>query len=212
MESYISKAIIKHLNRKPIPLKIFTNLQNRYSETHRYYHTWKHIEQLTKQYEKIENKLSYKGAVFVALLYHDAIYDTHSSQNEAKSAELLIDDLTNYLEPDDCSFAVTLIQATKNHTMPIAVQNDARREDCKLFLDMDMSILGSHIEEYEEYSRNIRNEYLHVAYEKYKIGRLAVLDTFMKRSKIYFSDYYHNMLEHNARANMQLEITKLRAI
>ena len=59
-----------------------------YSEPHRAYHTWEHVEALLGHFGQLD-WFDPKG-VEIAVYYHDAIYDPLSSSNEADSADLMV--------------------------------------------------------------------------------------------------------------------------
>jgi predicted metal-dependent HD superfamily phosphohydrolase len=74
--------------------------------------------------------------VELAIWFHDAIYDTHSQENEERSAELAS---RRILEAgggaDLVKSVVGLILATKAHDAALI-------QDAALLIDVDLSILG----------------------------------------------------------------------
>ena len=69
---------------------------------------------------------------------------------------------------------------------------DSCDEDLKLFIDMDMSILGRDHTTYLEYCKNIRKEYIHVEINEFCIKRSKFLRDTTTTKKIYHSQYYAN--------------------
>ena len=72
--------------------ELWTQLEQRYSEEHRFYHTLRHIASLlTMSAEAMKcdpPKLSSPDTVDWAILYHDVVYDAKSKTNEEDSADL----------------------------------------------------------------------------------------------------------------------------
>lgn len=66
-----------------------------------------------------------------------------------------------------------MILATKKHEL----LNDSA--DLKLFLDFDLSILGTSAEVYQRYSQAIRKEYSWGPYFLYRKGRKKILENFL---------------------------------
>jgi predicted metal-dependent HD superfamily phosphohydrolase len=103
-----------------------------------------------------------------------------------------------------------LIKATIHHTIPAKDELPADLPITILgyFLDLDLAILASSAEEYEEYSSRIRQEYVHVCAEDYREGRSKVLRKFLERDKLFFGDN-KDMDEAQARLNLAAEINAL---
>src|SRR3990167_1800324 len=68
----------------------YLDLRTRYLESHRKYHTWKHIVDGLEEFEPVQGLALHPEEVKLAYYFHDAIYDTkvNDSINVGKSAEL----------------------------------------------------------------------------------------------------------------------------
>jgi predicted metal-dependent HD superfamily phosphohydrolase len=95
------------------------------------------------------------------------------------------------------------ILATKEH------KGEGLTKDGKLFLDADLFILGTPEDIYKEYSKAIRKEYGWVPSFLYKRGRKKLLENFIKRDRIYFTDEMFEMFEIKARQNIVEELVSL---
>ena len=93
-----------------------------------------------------------------------------------------------------------------NMTMPSLLQNTSLTT---LFLDLDRSILGTSTEEYDVYSKAIRQEYIHYPWDEYRSGRVSVLQGFLNRERLFFTDHFHAQFENIARENINREIRSL---
>jgi predicted metal-dependent HD superfamily phosphohydrolase len=176
-----------------------------YSEKHRAYHNLNHIKSLLDFFENFSKFIKDKPCVFFAIWFHDAIYDPQKKDNEKQSAELAVKFLkTLSLPVEKISKIERMILATEKHS---AEELDA---DGKLFLDFDLGILGAESEIYKEYAKAIREEYSFVSEEDYKIGRGRILQNFLKRETIYFTDVMREKFETKANENIENEILELK--
>lgn len=177
--------------------RIGADLRARYAEPHRRYHTLAHIEAIFPLVRGTRASL--------AAWFHDAIYDTQRHDNEVRSAELAVTAL-GALRFDDATIAAVeqMIAATARHD-PNGLDEDGLR-----FLDADLSILGADAPRYDEYARQIREEYAWVPEPVYRTERATVLAHFLERPAIYFTSELRERFEATARANVSAEIERLR--
>jgi predicted metal-dependent HD superfamily phosphohydrolase len=118
----------------------------------------------------------------------------------------------NSLFKNGIKSAVTcLIKATIKHTIPPAHEIPAVLSSAIVgdFLDLDLAVLASPAEEYEGYSKQIRQEYIHVSAEDYRNGRTKVLHNFIGRQRLFFGEN-QEMNEAQARSNLAAEIKRLK--
>ena len=192
----------------PPPAYLIEDLKRRYSEPHRAYHTWAHIEALLGHAQN-NARLIHRPTPFLwALLWHDAIYDPHRSDNEEQSAELLHENARGLLSESDLLLAESLIRATAKHEIPSNLISDDRA-DCGLFLDLDLSILASSQASFDRYEDGIRREYSHVPLALFTATRAAILRRFLDRASLYFTPALASPWEEPARANLARSIAKL---
>jgi predicted metal-dependent HD superfamily phosphohydrolase len=76
-------------------------------------------------------------------------------------------------------------------------------------LDFDLSILGQDWEIYEAYIQNIRKEYKLYPDFLYNPSRRKILENFLKRKSLFFTEKYQDILEDKARVNLIREIKLL---
>lgn len=185
---------------------LWQNIATHYNETVRVYHNLAHLQQLFIQLEQVKNHLKQPHINALALFYHDVIYNPLRTDNELKSAEYALDDLSAYLSAEQCQRVYQLIMMTADHQL-----DDARDNDGAFLLDMDLSILGTDWPEYKKYAQAIRQEYAHVPLADYKVGRAKVLTGLRDRTRLYLTDYYYQRLEKQARENIKHEVNLLHA-
>lgn len=120
------------------------------------------------------------------------------------------DDGSVVLDSSNVDTVSRWILQTKSHSLS---HSDLTGTDCdeSLFLDLDLSILGAEAHVYEQYSHNIRREYNFYELQAYRIGRSKILSSFLERQRIYYSSFFHNLFEVQARANLSHELAFLQS-
>jgi predicted metal-dependent HD superfamily phosphohydrolase len=183
---------------------LFNSIVEYYSEKNRAYHNLSHIQSLLSLSESLSDKIQNPDALYFAIWFHDIIYDTKRSDNEEKSAEFAVDALASLGIPEQTiALAREMILATKHH------RGADLSWDTKAFLDLDTSILGAPEEIYKEYGRAIRREYSWVPDFLYRKGRVKILNDFLGRERIYYTEEIASKYELQARQNIAAEVRAL---
>lgn len=149
---------------------------------------------------------------WLALLYHDAVYEAGRSDNEARSAQLAREHIERWLRGQgvDAERVAALIELTARHGALSATDFEGDplvRDTCNL-LDCDMAILGADRARFDAYDAAIAAEYRAVVPGwLYRIKRRAFLKTLLKRERIYLGEFFHARLEAAARANLRRAVT-----
>src|SRR5687767_15987416 len=105
-------------NNPLIGEELKTELSALYRLPGRHYHGLAHIEALLALADECHGELADPQAVEAAIWFHDAIYDSRRSDNEARSASLAADKLSSRASPEQMSRIVAMIEATATHTLP----------------------------------------------------------------------------------------------
>ena len=143
------------------------------------------------------------AAVELAIWYHDAIYDPAASDNEARSAALLRHEMADLADPALLDAAEAMVRRTAGHTLPPELSGP-RRDDCALFLDLDLAVLGAPPEAYAAYEQGIAAEYLPLhGPAAYRAGRAAFLRGMLNRPRLFHTGRFHAALDGPARANLR---------
>jgi predicted metal-dependent HD superfamily phosphohydrolase len=179
-----------------------------YSGGDRHYHDLRHIETLLALAEEHAREITDNQAVEAAIWLHDAVYDPRKADNEAHSAELAIELLAGVAADERLESIAAMIRASANHRVPVSMQAPAA-DDCALFLDMDLAILGSPAEEFAAYERAVRREYDWVPEKEWLAGRSQVLRNFLARPFIYASPQFQRSREAAARSNLKRSLALL---
>jgi len=183
-------------------------LRRAYAAPERHYHGLRHIEALLGLAEQRASAIADRDAVDAAIWFHDAIYDTRRSDNEERSAELATARLAGTAERDRIALIAAMIRATAGHAVP-AFADAAAAQDCALFLDMDLAILGSAPADFEAYEQAVRREYDWVSEPQWIAGRRAVLAGFLARPAIYATAAFRATHEAAARRNLAEAMARL---
>jgi predicted metal-dependent HD superfamily phosphohydrolase len=181
------------------PSTLAEALNAAYSQPHRYYHTLQHLQECLSLLTQLQHLAIQPEQIALALYFHDAVYDVHGSDNEAKSAAWA----TRLLHEIGAASVLiarieTLIMATQHHTPSLSSDTDSQ-----LLVDIDLAILGREPTRFAEYEQQIRQEYHWVSTEQFKQGRGQVLRSFLERPTIYHTDYFRQHFEPQARENIQ---------
>lgn len=173
-----------------------------YAEPHRAYHTAAHIHEVLHWFDTIWDEVGWRdpASVYLAVVFHDAVYDPTRHDNEARSAELA------HQLAGAGPRVVELIELTARHGRldPADVDHDAAH-----FLDSDTAILGAPAQVFDAYDAAIAREYAHVEPASYRAGRRSFLEGMIARPRIFLTDFFHTRLEAAARANLARAIARL---
>jgi predicted metal-dependent HD superfamily phosphohydrolase len=190
----------------PGALTLGTDLQRRWSEPHRHYHTLDHLAAVLDRVDELGAYAADLRTVRLAAFFHDAVYDPTRVDNEWRSAQLAEDKLPDLGLSGTASAAVArLVQLTATHD-PVA--GDA---DGAVLCDADLAVLAVEPAAYASYASGVRAEYAHVDEPTFRKGRAAVLETLISRPRLFRTQYGTDHWENAARRNVEAELTLLLA-
>lgn len=186
--------------------KCLFSLLNAYNEPHRHYHNTDHIRdavmelELSLAFYDAELKLD-STMLFLAIIYHDYIYEPKNHDNEIRSAQAAYDDMV-YMgySSGQAGVVADLICATKHH-LP------SRKEESYI-IDADLGILSENRLRYTTYIKQIRQEYDFVTYDFWRENRAKFLEDYLEREQIYTLPQ-NFVLNEPAFANMRWELEQI---
>ena len=177
-----------------------------YSDWNRHYHNLSHIFSLLKLREVFSVFFNKKNHVDLAIWFHDIVYNCKFKDNEIRSLNLFKELMDNRINYFDLEYVSKLILSTEKH-LPKLPQDI----DNQLFLDLDLSILAAKKNDFKKYREGIMEEYMPChSFSVFNSGRLKVLNKFLDRESIYFSDLFKEKFEKTARENILWEISDLK--
>lgn len=192
-----------------LPEALLEQIKQLHAGPERGYHGWSHPLALLKLFAEIEPHLHDPLAVRCAILLHDAIYEPRRTDNEQRSAELAAQLLKGVVPDDTLARTLRMIEATARHMIPASLPA-TEAEDMAHFLDMDLSILGARDYVFDRYEGGVRYEYRDIPALAFRQGRAAILEKFLERDTLYFSDWGRARFEVPARRNLKRSIEQLR--
>lgn len=186
---------------------IFANLIKAYSDSARHYHNLYHLQHILNSLTEVRESIVNFPALQLCAWFHDYIYTPQAIDNEMESAiaaEKILSRLK--IDFDTLRLVQQIILSTRKH------EPFLKETDNLIFLDVDLSILGTSPNKYLAYSQAIRKEYSHLSDRDYQKGRKQILTQFLARKRIYHTDYFYKRLEFSAKRNLQTEINSLVSI
>ena len=184
--------------------ELFKKIAEKYQTENRKYHNFEHIEKMIAFLQTYEQEIKDGVGVKLATYLHDVVYDTKVKDNEEQSAQYAQNYFVQLGIPENIiAHVLDLIRATTNHEV---IDGDT---DSAIVLDADLAILGSGAAEYDKYAAKIRQEYAWVPEDQYRLGRRNVLESFLNKSRIYFTERAGKDLEQQARKNIERELAML---
>lgn len=158
---------------RDLKIEDLSSLMDRYNEEHRFYHNWKHIEDLLSQLDKRD--LSENDILLLATIFHDAVYDPKATDNEEKSVELF-EELYGGGDAIVKEEVKKIILDTKTHKPTSKLS--------EIFCAMDMDILRQPLDKLIEYENKIFKEFQCHDWKLYKEGRVQILRSLQKGSEL----------------------------
>ncbi len=196
-------ALWNHLGLSTLPPRLYEDLVARYCEPHRRYHTLQHLDECLEQLDDLRGLAERPDEVEMALWFHDAIYDVRRHDNEQRSAEWARESLLGGGVARDVADRVYALVTATDHRSP------PQGRDAEIIVDIDLAILGAEPGRFEEYERQIREEYDWVTEEVFRCERGRILAGFLARPRIFRTDYFHERHEARARKNIGRAIQRL---
>lgn len=176
--------------------EVAEELERRYAEPHRSYHTMDHIESSLAWLDWAYGQAHRPAEVELALWFHDAVYDATRHDNEERSAELAEGLLRAHGAPARSIERIgEMIRATQRH--------EASQGDAAMVCSIDLAILGAEPRRYARYEAAVRREYGYVPEEAYREGRRHFLQALLERPSIYANLALRELLECGARRNLR---------
>lgn len=181
--------------------RLFEALTLAYREPQRHYHTLQHLEECFTNFDLLRVDAEHPSEIELALWFHDAIYDPRRHDNEERSARWARKSVLRVSE-DAAERVHSLVMATKHDAVPQGI-------DAEVLVDVDLSILGSPQERFDEYERQVRDEYSWVPLPLYRRERRRILKGFFDRPKLFNSAAFVERFELQARRNLERALATL---
>lgn len=198
-----------------LPTLMLSELEAAYATPPRAYHNFGHVQEVLHRFAEVTAGPGWAqpAEVYLAVLYHDAIYEAGRKDNEARSADLAMAQIARWLPEQgiDTLRVAELINLTARHGQfsPTDFGDDGFSLDARHFLDCDMAILGAEPNAFDAYDAGIAEEYRgHVPGFLFRLNRKRFLKGLLARERIYLSDWFHQRYDAAARANLRRAIAR----
>ncbi len=188
---------------------VLIKLSTVYSTPSRSYHNLDHIQYVLSRLEEFKEEDGHRGARIVerdweikklALWFHD--FSQNRQAPEQHSAWYLERLCASQLNGYDLGIADRYIRATNHKRVP-------RDYETAVVLDCDLAILGSPDDEFNEYEKKVRQEYIHVPDHLFCAGRQEILMKFRAKPWIFSTLRGRERWEQRARENLDRSIERL---
>lgn len=184
--------------------QVYADLSVRYAEPQRHYHSMAHIEHCLAQFDLVCASMDDADAVELALWFHDAVYDVHADDNEARSAELYAQSARHSMDPELIRRITELIMMTVHPSQPI-------ERDEKFIVDIDLSGFGLPWPEFKRDSDAVRREYSHQSNEQFFAKQQRFLQKLLDKPAFYITDFFYTNSERRARDNLRRYFAELKS-
>ena len=197
-----------------VPAVMWSDLEAAYQTLPRAYHNIQHVHEVTAHYQNVAASIGWQNPkeVYLAVLYHDAIYQAGRKDNEARSAELALLAIEKYLgdESIDVAKVKSLVELTARHGH---LHSEILDQDAAHFLDCDMAILGADAAQFLAYDKAIASEYRgKLPGWMFQFYRRKFLKSLLDSPRIYLSNSFFESYEAKARANIEGLLKKPRSM
>lgn len=147
---------------------------NMWLEPHRYYHNFSHFIDLCN---KVPDHT--REDIFLAITFHDIIYDPRRADNEERSAEFFLSEMTDEFKKNNEQLVDDVFKAI----MDTKHQEPPKSKLGEILCKADMSILfDSDLNELVNYEIGISKEYQLYPYDLYREGRVHFLKKWVDRN------------------------------
>lgn len=192
-----------------LPMPMLSALEAAYAVPPRAYHDFGHVQEVLHRFAEVTAGPGWTqpAEVYLAVLYHDAVYEAGRKGNEARSADLARAEIAKWLPAlgIDTLRVAELIDLTARHgQLGLAdFGEDGFSLDARHFLDCDMAILGAAPDVFDVYDQGIAEEYRgKVPGFLFRLNRKKFLKSLLARERIYLSDWFHQRYDAQARINL----------
>lgn len=193
-----------------LPTALLSALEAAYATPPRAYHDFQHVQEVLRHFAAVSAGPGWTqpAEVYLAALYHDAIYEAGREDNESHSAGLAMAQIAQWLPEAgiDALRVAELINLTARHGQLSTRDfgDDGFALDTRHFLDCDMAILGAEPVVFDAYDHGIEEEYRgHVPGFLFRLNRRRFLKGLLARERIFLSEFFHQRYDAAARSNLE---------
>ncbi|MGA7882612.1 MAG: hypothetical protein WCD63_17245 [Terrimicrobiaceae bacterium] len=194
------------------------DLNARYSDTRRAYHSWTHIADLLQKLDDLSYLATRRPIIATAIFWHDAVHLTQNADGSQRSNHENVKDSTELfqrytlLEHPDADAVHDMIIATADH-----IEAKAKTEyypgfsdDLDFFLDLDLSSLGASWEKFVDNFTKIQFEFSWVPEPIFLSSQIETLGNFARNDdRLYRRMETRSKWAASAKSNLTRFLTEL---
>ncbi len=166
-------TVFEAIEKRLMQLGLSSEVLKRYDEPHRFYHTRRHLSEM---FAILGPVAEMDAALFLAAVYHDAVYNPRSADNEEQSAAYFEKAAGGHLNAGVIEEVCALIMDTKQHK--------PHNAKSKKLVEADLGIFNAGFARLVEYEHQIFKEYQYTDFTKYREGRVEVLSHYNQNGRL----------------------------
>jgi predicted metal-dependent HD superfamily phosphohydrolase len=183
-------------------------LESRYSEEHRHYHTLAHVESVLGYSADLARSVNLgeqdRAVLVLAVCAHDVIYEGAAGKDERASAAWAESRLAR------CGVAPAAARRVRLAVLATSTHVETRADPVvACLMDADLAILAAAPADYDRYAAAVRREYGAVDDRGWAAGRAHVLRQIAGQDRIYVTEMGRRQWERAARINLERELARL---
>jgi predicted metal-dependent HD superfamily phosphohydrolase len=182
--------------QQDIANNVFDLLCDKYQEPWRSYHNLNHILDCLNHFDACKKHAQFADAIEFAIWFHDCIYEVGAGDNEARSRDWFLEQTDGFLRLELRTVIAKLIMATSLHSTP-------ETSDGRLLADIDLTSFGLPWHEYLQDSMAVQSELMRNKNSGSDAGKIKFLKSLSAKGSIYYSSYYLDHFEDNAKKNVR---------
>jgi predicted metal-dependent HD superfamily phosphohydrolase len=196
----------------------WAELDRRYREEHRAYHSWRHIGEILDRLEVFSDSSTARNIIIAAAFWHDAVYDLQNEDGSPRTdrdnvfASAALFRRYTKLRDAEADAVEELILGTADHlhAKPERERYPGFYDDFNLFLDLDLGSLASPWDQFQANLDKIRFEYSRITEKEFCQVQIAMLTKFRNRSsRLFRREETRRKWSDNAAANLDRGIEEL---
>lgn len=182
---------------------LYRELMSRYRDPHRSYHNERHLDECLSCFADVGAEARRPAEIEMAIWFHDAIYDSRRQDNEDLSAD--------WAQRETVRFGVSRESAERIHSLILATKHQCApvTQDSKILVDVDLAILGADFSRFDQYEKQVREEYSWVPGFLFRRKRRQLLEELLGRQTIYSTPLFRERYEQRARDNLRRSLDRL---
>lgn len=205
MQALCSRIPDEKICKATNPKELLSAIKALYDANGLSYHNWSHIMEVWNNFWKIKHMFSEDSVDKIqwAILFHDIVYKTTGTRREKRRNEeeswLVAKAFLEKLGYDE-----SYIREVKDYIMNTKHRDEPKTKDGRLLKDLDMQILASDPQKYDEYQKKIRTERSKFDDETYKWGRIGFLRWQLQKQIFLELTEYEGPAKENITAEMKI--------